>query len=66
MIIRFCTKRNANGNRKYLIIDCNNKSYNDNCNRWFSRSDFVEVPASDLKKIKDQASKSYIYDPELY
>lgn len=66
MIIRFCTKRNVNGHRKYLIIDTNNKSYNDTCVRWFSQSDFVEVSASDLKKLKNQVSKSYIYDPELY
>ena len=66
MIIRFCTKRDINGNRKYLIIDECNKSYNDNCVRWFSRSDFVEVSVGDLKKIKNQASKLYIYDPELY
>lgn len=66
MIIRFCTKRNVNGHRKYLIIDTSNKSYNNDCVRWFYRSDFVEVSASDLKKIKDQAPKNYIYDPELY
>lgn len=65
MIIRFCTKRNVNGNRKFLVIDTNNRSYNDTCVRWFSRSDFVEVSASDFKKLKDQASKNYIYDPEL-
>lgn len=66
MILRFCTKRNINGNRKYLIIDENNKSYNDTCVRWFCRSDFVEVSASDLKKIKDQAQQIYSYDPDLY
>lgn len=66
MILRFCTKRNVNGNRKYLIIDCYNKSYNDTCVRWFSRSDFVEVSAGDLKKIKNQAQQIYSYDPELY
>lgn len=66
MVLRFCTKRNVNGNRKVLIIDGNNKSYNDQNNRIFIRSDFVEVSAGDLKNIKDLASKSYIYDPELY
>ena len=66
MVLRFCTKRNVNGNRKYLIIDCENKSYNDTCVRWFSRSDFVEVSASDLKMIKDQAQQIYSYDPALY
>lgn len=66
MVIRFCTKRNVNGNRKYLIIDENNKTYNDTCVRWFYRPDFVEVSARDLKNIKDQAPKNYIYDPELY
>lgn len=66
MIIRFCTKRNVNGNRKVLIIDENNKSYNDQNNRIFVRPDFVEVSSGDFKKIKNQASKSYIYDPDLY
>jgi len=66
MVLRFCTKRNVNGHRKVLIIDENNKSYNDQNNRFFVRSDFVEVSAGDLKNIKDLASKSYIYDPELY
>lgn len=66
MVIRFCTKRNVNGNRKYLIIDENNKTYNDTCVRWFDRSDFVEVSARDLKYIKNRASQFYLYDPELY
>ena len=67
MFIRFCTKRNVNGNRKYLIIDANNKSYNDQNNRMgFSKSDFVVISASDLKKLKDQVQTRYVYDPALY
>lgn len=61
------TERNVNGNRKYLIIDECNKSYNDQNNRMgFIKSDFVVISASDLKKIKDQVQTKYVYDPELY
>ena len=67
MFIRFCTKRDINGNRKILIIDENNKSYNDQNNRMvFVKSDFVVISASDLKKIKDQVQTKYVYDPALY
>lgn len=52
MIIRFCTKRDINGNRKILIIDENTKEYSQKLNMFFCRSDFVEVSATDLKKLR--------------
>ena len=67
MFIRFCTKRDINGNRKILIIDENNKSYNDQNNRMvFIRSDFVQVSATEFKKLKGQAQEYYTLDPALY
>ena len=52
MIIRFCTKLNKLGNRKYLLIDENSKEYSQKLNMFFNRSDFVEVSANDLKKLR--------------
>lgn len=51
MIIRFCTKRDINGNRKILIIEESTKEYSQKLNIFFNRSDFVEVPATDFKKL---------------
>ena len=52
MIIRFCTKLNKLGNRKYLLIDENSKEYSQKLNMFFNSSDFVEVSANDLKKLR--------------
>lgn len=51
MILRFATKRDVNGNRKYAIIDTVNKQYSMESARWFHRDDFVEVSTADRRKI---------------
>lgn len=52
MLYRFCTKRDINGNRKILIIDERTKEYSTKFNMIYGRSDFVEVSATDLKKLR--------------
>lgn len=52
MIIRFCTKINKLGNRKYLLIDENTKEYSQKMNMFFNRSDFVVISATDLKTLR--------------
>ena len=51
MILRFCTRRNTNGNRRYAIIDTANKQYSTESARRFHRDDFIEVSTADWRKI---------------
>ena len=51
MILKFATKRDVNGNRKYLAIDTDKKQWSNNNASWFCRDDIVEVGKQDLIKI---------------
>ena len=61
MIIRFCTKLNKLGNRKVLIIEENTKEYSQKLNMFFNRSDFVEVSATDFKKLRQMVEENSNY-----
>ena len=53
MILKFATKRNVNGNRKYLVFDTEAKQYARESSHWFCREDFVEVGVKDLRKLTE-------------
>lgn len=65
MIFRFCTKINKLGNRKILIIDENKKEYSQKLNMFFNRSDFVEVSATDFKKLRQMVENKYQVNEDL-
>ena len=54
-----------NGNRKFLIIDENTKEYSQKLNMFFCRSDFVEVSATDLKRLLQAVETRYILNENL-
>lgn len=58
MKTNFCTKRNANGYRKILIIDHEKKEFSRESTRWYCREDFVEVNIADFRKMQQQAEKA--------
>lgn len=51
MILKFATKRNANGYRKILIIDHDKKIYSRTAAHWFCREDFIETTNADRNKL---------------
>lgn len=58
MKTNFCTKRNANGHRRILIIDHEKKEFSKESNHWFCREDFAEVNITDLRRMQQQAEKA--------
>lgn len=53
MILRFATRRNANGYRKILIINHDKKIYSRTAAHWYSREDFIETTNTDRNKLID-------------
>lgn len=54
MIIRYCTKRDINGNTYKLIIDTNKQTYARENGGFFHRSDFIEISKRDYRKQIDE------------
>ncbi len=60
-ILQFCTKKDVNGNRKYLIVDVIAKQYSRNFTGWFYSEDFVTISTRDRNKmIKKLTEEGYI------
>lgn len=51
MKIRFATKRNASGNRHYLIIDTREQTFSREPSHWYCREDFIEISMKDRRKL---------------
>lgn len=62
MILRFATKHDVNGNRKYFIIDTENKEYSMNNSKWFHRNDFIQIGKQDMIKIWYETTGSGEYE----
>lgn len=54
MILEFATKRDRNGNRYYLGIDTDNKTFSRERGKWYSREDITEIGKNDRRKMIDQ------------
>lgn len=54
MKINFCTKRNAAGWRKKLLIDTDKKQFSRESAHWFCREDFVEVSTGDFRRMLEK------------
>lgn len=51
MILIFATKRDINGNRYRLYIDCDNKQYSTEGRHWLCREDFTEISKTDRRRL---------------
>lgn len=51
MTLEFRTKRNANGNCKYLGVDTTAKTFTRVCKTWIAK-DMPELRAADLERIR--------------
>ena len=54
MILEFATKRDVNGNRYYLGVDTENKTFARERSHWYSREDIFEISKTDRRKMIDQ------------
>ena len=54
MKINLTLKRNGNGYRKVLLIDTDRKEYALDAASWFTREDYIECNASDMKRTRDR------------
>ena len=54
LILEFATKRDNNGNRYYLGIDTEKKTFSRERSHWYSREDITEISKKDRRKMIDQ------------
>lgn len=53
MVIEFATKRDRNGNRYYLGIDTDSKTYSRMRGKWYGREDIIEIGKRDRRKLTE-------------
>lgn len=53
MIIEYSTNRDRNGNRYYLGVDHDKKTFSRERAHWYCRDDVIEVSKKDRRKIID-------------
>ena len=53
MLLHFKTKRDTNGNTKYLGIDTEKKQYSRQSSKWISK-EYPELKTSDYKNMLEQ------------
>lgn len=58
MILKFATKRSANGYRKYLALDTDRKQYATESAHWYSRDDITEISNKDRRRIMEQVERA--------
>lgn len=51
MILEFSTKRDRNGNRYYLGIDTERKTYSRERGKWYGRDDVTEITRKDRRRM---------------
>lgn len=54
MLIEFATKRDASGNRYYLGIDTDSKTFSRERGRWYCREDVIEIGKSDRRALVEK------------
>lgn len=64
MILEFATKRDVNGNRYYLGIDTEKKSFSRERGHWYSREDITEISKADRRKIIEQLENAGFTETE--
>ena len=51
MILEYTTKRDVNGNRYYLGVDTEAKTYSTTRSMWYGRDDVLEISKKDRRKL---------------
>ena len=55
MILKFATRRDANGNRYYLILDTEKKQYSETPSGFYHKDDYTQITLRELRAIKEKA-----------
>jgi len=64
MILEFATKRDQNGNRYYLGIDTEKRTFSRERGKWYSREDITEISKTDRRKMIEQAENAGFTETE--
>lgn len=66
MQLEFCTKRNPSGNRYYLGIDTEAKTFSRQRSRWYSREDAAEISKTDRRRIIEKLERAGYTETEYF
>lgn len=66
MLLEFSTKRDRNGNRYYLGIDTENKTFSRERGKWYGRDDVIEIGKRDRRKIIDELESDNFTEVEYF
>lgn len=55
MIIKFTTRRDANGNRYYLILDTERKQFSETASGFYHKDDYMQITRRERRAIKEKA-----------
>lgn len=66
MLLEFSTKRDRNGNRYYLGIDTENKTFSRERGKWYGRDDVVEVGKRDRREIINKLESDNFTEVEYF
>ena len=59
MLLRFSTKRDRNGNRYFLGIDTEKKTFATTSAHWYTRDDLTaEITRKNLRNLREEAEKA--------
>lgn len=59
MLLRYATKRNASGNRKYLAMDTERKVFSRESLHWYSKEDLTaELTNAQRRNLIDELEKA--------
>ena len=54
MILQFATKRDRNGNRKFLGIDTGAQCYATESRSWYTKNDIIEITGKERNSLIEQ------------
>lgn len=66
MIFEFATKRDLNGNRYYLGIDTEKKTFSRERGKWYSREDIIEVGKTDRRRMINDLERAGFTEKEYF
>lgn len=55
MILKFATRRDTNGNRYYLILDTEKKTFAETSGRFYHEGDYLQITQRERRAIKEKA-----------
>ena len=66
MQLEFATKRDSNGNRYFLGIDTDKKTFSRDRARWYSRDDITEISKKDRAALIEKLERAGYAETDLF